>query len=231
MAQYAYMRKEIDWAAILIVAVWVGLWFLWPSVRADGTVKAPAPARVICPAGTVAMNQYELPTAWHPSGRSFPGKTAAAGMVSPAMMATRETEPKFLSREAPAQDALCTRLEEAIIGGREHDAPSTVAEVRKVLGVASPTESRAVVTMSESLEKAGFVFPVAKLVEGVQSAGMWSGDVFLRTGAGGRVVHVLIERSTGDEAVDRAILNAAREGYAPGAAAAVEGRARVSVSK
>lgn len=213
----------VDAPTVLIVAVWVGIWLLWPS-NGSGRQRSrvPAPGRVGYLAGGPAAPWYVEPD-WFARttrpGFGMPDVTAAMDSAVPDRSATEK--PHFVQGGVGVDRPLDSAM----------PPTETNAEVR-VRWDAKTTFSAAapppvVVTMSPELTARGFTLPpYTNDVPSVPER-QWQVVAHVDVGADGRTENVLIEFGCEDPRVNATIARWLHRGTAGQSGAPVSGRVTV----
>jgi len=226
-------RRWPDLPTLLLLACWVGIWFLWPSgaapaARAD---RRPSPTRFVYagPAGEDAEGAFS-PLAFlrarpgaAPAGE--PGEVDVPRSLAGAEPAFLKAPPTPARRPAPeppkaAQEA-AARL--GAYRPRWNGRPAFAAR--------EPGAPRLTWEATAPLRGRGFALPELPAEELRAAAAPWQAVFYVVCGADGTVEHVLLETGPADKELTGALVRLLYRGRAAAGAAGCAGRVTVSYGR
>jgi len=201
---------------MLVIAGWIGLWFLWPKPGGGREDIPPPPGPRVSVAGPGGMTGSSLFA--RPDLIARPSPIAEALPLVQHVFpepgkAPRGGEPRLLDRaRREATVPAAPKIRRPI--GEEVDLYRLRASQEDDLFSTPPKEKRRAVTMSHTLEHAGFSLHKEGLEAVPRTETPWQAVFRVSLDAEGRVTTVLAEETTGIDAVDRGLLMAVTWGHA-----------------
>jgi len=227
-------RSFLELPSILLIASWIGIWFIWPT----GKAATDAPQRRaghtvftyrgVVPDGGVApeypLSFFRAVVTGMVAGGSDPGAD------TPSMASVRR--PAFL--EASASQPVGRGAEFQAAGGTDAaqlGAYRPAWEDRPVFPARPAGVMRVACELSGSLRRAGFKVPDV-LPENIRPAEVaWQAVLYVSCGPDGKPQSVFLESATPDKELNAVLVRTLYQGSAAPTGAAADGRVTISYGR
>jgi len=227
MAQtHPYSQGIFDLTSVLIVVLWIGLWFLWPSLNA-WTIRAKAmpEPRVSFYPRQANENRRDYAQSLMLFGRGQEARDDGAGAVLGSLLRQPERAPRYLERGAGADGLLNGAVAAPAAPQVDMGTYRPTWKDEQVFSIRpTPREMQLFSETAGDLRKQGFEVPSFTDEEMKQFDKPWQVVVYVEVDESGRATHVLLQTGCEYPRINAMVVKAMYRGKVPTPGAPCSGR-------